>query len=39
MSEIPAGLRYSKSHEWISNDAGTVTIGITDHAQELLGDN
>ncbi len=38
MSEIPAGLRYSKSHEWISNDAGTVTIGITDHAQELLGD-
>mgnify|MGYP002725456257 CR=1 FL=1 len=38
MSEIPQGLRYSKSHEWIDDDAGTVTIGITDHAQELLGD-
>ncbi len=38
MSEIPADLKYSKSHEWIRNDAGTVTVGITDHAQELLGD-
>ncbi len=38
MSEIPADLMYSKSHEWLQSDAGTVTIGITDHAQELLGD-
>ncbi len=38
MSEIPSDLMYSKSHEWLQNDAGTVTIGITDHAQELLGD-
>lgn len=38
MSEIPADLKYSKSHEWVRNDGGTVTVGITDHAQELLGD-
>ncbi len=39
MSNIPADLRYSDSHEWIRNNAdGTVTIGISDHAQEALGD-
>ncbi len=39
MSEAPDDLKYSKSHEWVrSNDDGTVTIGITDHAQEQLGD-
>ncbi|MGB0722731.1 MAG: glycine cleavage system protein GcvH [Gammaproteobacteria bacterium] len=39
MSEIPSDLRYTKSHEWIRvEDDGSVTIGITDHAQELLGD-
>ncbi|MGD2160729.1 MAG: glycine cleavage system protein GcvH, partial [Gammaproteobacteria bacterium] len=39
MSEIPLELKYTKSHEWVrSEDDGTVTIGITDHAQELLGD-
>ena len=39
MSEIPADLNYTKSHEWVrDNDDGTVTVGITDHAQELLGD-
>jgi glycine cleavage system H protein len=39
MSEIPAELKYTKSHEWVRDeDDGTVTIGITDHAQELLGD-
>ncbi len=39
MSEIPADLKYSKSHEWVKdNGDGTVTVGITDHAQELLGD-
>jgi glycine cleavage system H protein len=39
MSEIPSELKYTKSHEWVrSEDDGTVTIGITDHAQELLGD-
>ncbi|GEN22143.1 glycine cleavage system protein GcvH [Halomonas cupida] len=39
MSSIPANLRYTDSHEWIlDNGDGTVTIGITDHAQEALGD-
>jgi glycine cleavage system H protein len=39
MSEVPADLRYTKSHEWVrANDDGTVTIGITQHAQDQLGD-
>ena len=39
MSETPADLRYSRNHEWArANDDGSVTIGITDHAQDQLGD-
>jgi len=39
MSDVPSDLLYTKSHEWVKkNDDGTVTIGISDHAQELLGD-
>ena len=39
MSNVPAELKYAKSHEWVRvEDDGSVTIGITDHAQELLGD-
>lgn len=39
MSNIPSDLKYISSHEWIRmEDDGTVTVGITDHAQELLGD-
>ncbi len=39
MSEIPAELRYATSHEWILDHSdGTATVGITDHAQEALGD-
>ncbi len=39
MSKTPNELRYTKSHEWVKRDAdGTVTVGITDHAQSLLGD-
>ncbi len=39
MGELPGDLKYSKSHEWLrANDDGSVTIGITDHAQEQLGD-
>jgi glycine cleavage system H protein len=39
MSEIPAGLRYARSHEWARLEAdGTVTVGITDFAQDALGD-
>ena len=36
---VPANLKYTKSHEWARLDVdGMVTIGITDHAQEALGD-
>lgn len=38
MSNIPTHLQYTESHEWISVDDGIATIGITDHAQEALGD-
>jgi glycine cleavage system H protein len=34
----PAGYRYTKEHEWIQVDASTATIGITDYAQQELGD-
>ena len=35
----PANLKYAASHEWARLEAdGSVTIGITDHAQEALGD-
>jgi glycine cleavage system H protein len=36
---VPADLKYTESHEWVKLEAdGTVTVGITDHAQEALGD-
>ncbi|RIY41349.1 glycine cleavage system protein GcvH [Neopusillimonas maritima] len=39
MSELPSNLKYTASHEWVlDNGDGTVTVGITDHAQTLLGD-
>jgi glycine cleavage system H protein len=39
MSNVPAELKYSKDHEWVrDNGDGTATVGITDHAQEALGD-
>jgi glycine cleavage system H protein len=39
MSEIPSELKYSQEHEWVRvDDTGMAVIGITDHAQELLGD-
>jgi len=38
MSNVPAELKYSKSHEWVKVDGDVATIGITDHAQEELGD-
>jgi glycine cleavage system H protein len=34
----PADFRYTKEHEWIKVEGDTGTIGITDHAQEALGD-
>lgn len=39
MSEIRKELKYLSSHEWARiEEDGTVTIGITDHAQDSLGD-
>lgn len=35
---IPEGLRYTKEHEWVRMEGDLATIGITDHAQEALGD-
>ena len=39
MSEIPGDLKFLSSHEWVRVESdGSVTIGISDHAQDLLGD-
>jgi glycine cleavage system H protein len=39
MSNIPSELKYATSHEWVRNEGdGIVTVGITEHAQGLLGD-
>ena len=38
MSNIPSELRYTNSHEWIRVEDDHVIIGITEHAQQLLGD-
>ena len=34
----PKNLRYTKEHEWINADGKTATVGITDYAQNALGD-
>jgi glycine cleavage system H protein len=34
----PENYRYTKEHEWILVEGGTGTVGITDHAQQELGD-
>ena len=38
MSGIPEILRFTSSHEWVSEDDGVATIGLTDYAQTLLGE-
>ncbi|NND66811.1 MAG: glycine cleavage system protein GcvH [Halioglobus sp.] len=39
MSQTPSELKYAASHEWARlEEDGTVTVGITDHAQDALGD-
>lgn len=38
MSNVPAELRYAKSHEWLKIEGDTATVGITDYAQASLGD-
>jgi glycine cleavage system H protein len=36
--DVPEGLRYSKDHEWARLEDGRVRMGITDYAQDALGD-
>ena len=38
MSKIPQQLQYTKTHEWIKKEDDYLVIGITDHAQTMLGD-
>ena len=38
MSVIPAELSYTTTHEWVSIEGDTYTIGLTDYAQNALGD-
>ena len=39
MNEIPGDLKFKTSHDWVRVEQdGTVTVGISDHAQDLLGD-
>ncbi len=39
MSNVPVELKYAKTHEWTRvNDDGSVTVGISDSAQDQLGD-
>src|SRR5260221_12970867 len=38
MSNVPANLKYAKSHEWVSVNGDVATVGITDHAQHELTD-
>lgn len=38
MSDTPKNLRFTETHEWIATDQDDMTVGITDHAQQLLGD-
>lgn len=38
MSNIPAELKYTKSHEWLKDENGLAVVGLTDFAQNALGD-
>ena len=39
MSDLPGDLLYTREHEWLRREEdGSVTVGITDHAQSALGD-
>jgi glycine cleavage system H protein len=35
---VPSNLRYTKDHEWVLTDGNSVRVGITDYAQDALGD-
>jgi len=36
--EFPEGLRYTRDHEWARGEKGEVVVGVTDYAQDQLGD-
>ncbi|MDJ0925695.1 MAG: glycine cleavage system protein GcvH [Acidimicrobiia bacterium] len=36
--QIPEGLRYTDNHEWVAVEDGMARVGITDYAQDALGD-
>jgi len=36
--DFPADLKYTKEHEWVRLEGETATVGITEHAQDALGD-
>ena len=38
MNNMPKDLKFTTTHEWLKKDAEEIVIGITEHAQELLGD-
>ena len=38
MGNNPGNLKYTKDHEWAKKDGGKITVGVTHHAQEALGD-
>lgn len=38
MSVIPTELKYTKSHEWVKEEDGVLVVGLTDYAQNALGD-
>jgi len=38
MSEVPTELKFLSSHEWVLVEDNVATVGVSDHAQELLGD-
>jgi len=38
MSNVPSELKFLPSHEWVAVDGDVATVGVSDHAQELLGD-
>ncbi|MCP4877214.1 MAG: glycine cleavage system protein GcvH [Gammaproteobacteria bacterium] len=38
MSEVPSELKFLSTHEWVLVEGNIATVGVSDHAQELLGD-
>lgn len=36
--DFPQDLKYTKEHEWVKEEGGSVVVGVTDYAQDSLGD-